>query len=61
MEHYLGTLKHPRHTKFTRPDTKMSELDESFADIRLDKGIETLIEQPLEIDAPNEATEQPQE
>ena len=40
----------------TKPDTKILGLDESFADIRLDKGIGPLTKQPSEPDAFNQAT-----
>ena len=71
MEHYLGTLKHPRqtsvveeaiHVRFnnTKPNTEILELDESFANIRLDEGIGPLTEKPSKTYASNQVTEQPQ-
>ena len=47
----------------TKPDTKISELDESIADLRLGDGIgpSTLTYQPIEVDVSNQALDHPQE
>ena len=45
--------------KDTKPDTKMLELDESFVDIRWDKGIGPLIEQSTRTNASNQIIGQP--
>ena len=51
------------HVRFndTKPDIEMSELNESFADIRLGKGIRPLIEKSTGTYASNQVIEQPQE
>jgi len=75
MEHYLGTLKHPRNTKFitlepqlwaihvrfndTKSNIEMSKLDKSFAGIILDRGIGPLTKKSSEIDASKQVTKQP--
>ena len=47
----------------TKPDTKISELDESIADLRLGDGIgpSTSTYQPIEVDVSNQALDHPQE
>ena len=51
------------HVRFndTIHGTKISELDESFVDIRLYEGIGPLTKHSLGLDASNQVTEQPQE
>ena len=50
------------HVRFndTKHDTKISKLDESFVDIRLDKGIGSLTEQTSETKTYRQVIEQPQ-
>ena len=55
-------MKEAIHVRFndTKPDTKTSKLDESFVDIRLDKGIGSLTEQTSETKTYRQVIEQPQ-
>ena len=48
------------HVRFndTKPDIEILELDESFADIRLDEGIGPLTEQSIGKEASNQITKQ---
>ena len=45
----------------TKPDIEILELDESFADIRLDEGIGPLTEQSIGKEASNQITKQQEE
>ena len=51
------------HVRFndTKSNTKISKLDESIVDMRLDKGIGPLIEQSIVANMSNKEIEQPQE